>query len=52
MDPAYFAALTLTITPGTPIAGRLPDDRDRIVAAIDAALEGRIALRPEWARGL
>jgi len=98
MDPAYFAALTLTVTPGTPIArlaatgrfqlpdvagllrelrtivdrarptgalfrtnhasnylpiaGRLPDDRERIVAAIDAALGGRIPLRPEWARGL
>lgn len=98
MDPAYFAALTLTVTPGTPIArlaatgrfqlpdvagllrelrtivdrarptgalfrtnhasnylpiaGRLPDDRERIVAAIDAALDGRIPLRPEWARGL
>ena len=98
MDPAYYAALTLTVTPNTPIArlaasgrfelpdvagllgelrtivdrarptaalfrtnhasnylpiaGRLPDDRERIVAAIDAALDGRIALRPESARGL
>jgi len=98
MDPAYFAALTLTVTPDTPIArlaasgrfelpdvagllgelrtivdrarptnavfrtnhasnylpiaGRLPDDRERIVAAIDAALDGRIPLRPESARGL
>ena len=32
--------------------GRLPHDRERIVAAIDAALDGRIPLRPEWARGL
>jgi radical SAM superfamily enzyme YgiQ (UPF0313 family) len=35
-----------------PLAGTLPDDRQAIVAAIDAALTGRIALRPEWARGL
>ena len=35
-----------------PLAGRLPTDRDRIVAAIDAALSGDIALRPEWTRGL
>ncbi len=35
-----------------PLAGRLPHDRDRIVAAIDAALDGRIRLRPEWQRGL
>ncbi|MBI5503440.1 MAG: radical SAM protein [Deltaproteobacteria bacterium] len=35
-----------------PLAGRLPHDRDRIVAALDDALEGRIALRPEAARGL
>ena len=98
MDPAYFAALTLTVTPNTPqaklqasghfvlpdvaellgelrtivdqarptdavfrtnhasnylpIGGRLPRDREAIVAAIDAALEGRIPLRPESARGL
>lgn len=98
MDPAYFAALTLTVTPGTPqeklqasgrfvlpdvagllgelrtmidqarptdsvfrtnhasnylpLGGRIPRDREAIVAAIDAALAGRIALRPEWARGL
>ncbi|RIL07044.1 MAG: radical SAM protein [Proteobacteria bacterium] len=98
MDPAYFAALTLTVTPGTPqeklqrtgrfvlpdvagllrelrtmidaarptdalfrtnhasnylpLGGRLPRDREAIVAAIDAALAGRIALRPESSRGL
>ena len=35
-----------------PLAGRLPHDRDRIVAAIDGALSGEIALRPKWLRGL
>ena len=35
-----------------PLAGRLPHDRDRIVSAIDAALDGRIPLRPERMRGL
>jgi radical SAM superfamily enzyme YgiQ (UPF0313 family) len=98
MDPAYAAALTLTIVPEAPLAtlaarggfalpdraqllrelrvlvgrsaptdtvfrtnhasnylalgGRLPRDRDRIVAAIDAALAGAVPLRPESARGL
>ncbi|MCP3959666.1 MAG: radical SAM protein [bacterium] len=35
-----------------PLSGRLPRDRQRIVAAVDGALAGEIALRPEWARGL
>ncbi len=35
-----------------PLSGRLPRDRERIVAAVDAALAGEVALRPEWARGL
>jgi radical SAM superfamily enzyme YgiQ (UPF0313 family) len=35
-----------------PLGGRLPQDRGRIVAVLDAALEGEIPLRPEWARGL
>lgn len=35
-----------------PIGGRLPRDRDRILAVLDEALAGRIALRPEWRRGL
>jgi len=35
-----------------PIAGRLPRDRDSIVAAIDGALQGDVPLRPEWLRGL
>jgi radical SAM superfamily enzyme YgiQ (UPF0313 family) len=98
MDPEYFAALTVTVVPGTPLAklhakgrfavpevdgllrelraiveaarptdalfrtnhasnylplgGRLPGDRERIVALIDRALVGEIKLRPEWSRGL
>jgi radical SAM superfamily enzyme YgiQ (UPF0313 family) len=35
-----------------PLSGRLPRDRDRLLELLDAALEGRIDLRPEWARGL
>jgi radical SAM superfamily enzyme YgiQ (UPF0313 family) len=35
-----------------PIGGRLPRDREAILAAIDAALAGHVPLRPEWARGL
>lgn len=35
-----------------PIAGTLPKDRERIVALIDAALAGRVPLRPERYRGL
>ncbi|MCA9667973.1 MAG: radical SAM protein [Myxococcales bacterium] len=35
-----------------PIGGRLPHDRDAIVELIDAALQGDVRLRPEWARGL
>ncbi len=98
MNPSYFAALTVTIVPGTPLAqlhakgrfevppvpallrelrtmidlarpddaifrtnhasnylplaGRLPRDRERIVGVIDAALEGKVRLRGEGARGL
>ncbi len=35
-----------------PLAGRLPQDRDRIVSVVDQALSGEIRLRPEWLRGL
>ena len=98
MDPEFFAALTVTVVPGTPLAqlqskgrfevppvpellrelrtmvdlarptdamfrtnhasnylplaGRLPRDRQRIVEVIDAALDGKIRLRAEGARGL
>jgi radical SAM superfamily enzyme YgiQ (UPF0313 family) len=35
-----------------PIAGELPRDRERILEAIDMALEGQIPLKPEHLRGL
>jgi radical SAM superfamily enzyme YgiQ (UPF0313 family) len=35
-----------------PLAGRLPADREKIVAVLDKALAGEVALRPERARGL
>ena len=35
-----------------PLAGRLPQDREGIVAALDKALAGEISLRPESSRGL
>ncbi len=35
-----------------PLEGRLPRDKERIVATIDAALAGRIPLKPEHHRGL
>jgi radical SAM superfamily enzyme YgiQ (UPF0313 family) len=34
-----------------PLGGTLPDDRDRILHTLDAALAGRVPLRPEWTRG-
>ncbi|MBN1945215.1 MAG: radical SAM protein [Bradymonadales bacterium] len=35
-----------------PLAGRLPQDRDRLLQLLDQALSGEIALKPEWLRGL
>ena len=35
-----------------PLSGRLPRDRDAFVEALDAAIDGDLPLRPEWARGL
>ena len=34
------------------LAGRLPQDADRLAAAVDLALEGGVPLRPEYMRGL
>ena len=98
MDPEYFAALTTTVVPDTPLAqlvqkkrfqlpdvsqmfgelytiverarptravfrtnhasnylplaGTLPDDRERLLNTLRAALSGELPLRPEWSRGL
>ena len=35
-----------------PVEGRLPRDRETIVATIDKALKGKVPLRPEYWRGL
>jgi len=35
-----------------PLGGRLPRDRERIVATLDSALAGEVPLTPDWARGL
>lgn len=35
-----------------PLGGRLPTDGPRMAALIDQALDGQVALRPEWSRGL
>jgi len=35
-----------------PLGGRLPADRERIVALIDEAIAGRVPLRPDWMRAL
>ena len=35
-----------------PLAGRLPQDQERIVATIDQALAGKLTLRAEYLRGL
>jgi len=35
-----------------PLSGRLPRDRERLLDLLDAAKDGRIPLRPDWARGL
>ncbi len=35
-----------------PLSGRIPRDRERLIEALDAALTGKVTLRPEWLRGL
>lgn len=33
------------------LAGELPQDREKLLAQLERALAGRVALRPEWLRG-
>ena len=35
-----------------PLAGTLPEDRERLLSTLRAALSGAVPLRPEWSRGL
>ena len=35
-----------------PLSGRLPRDRERLLAVLDGVRGGSVALRPEWLRGL
>ena len=35
-----------------PLRGSLPADRESMLRALDAALDGQVRLRPEWSRGL
>ena len=35
-----------------PVGGRLPRDREAMLATLGQALAGRVPLRPEWMRGL
>jgi radical SAM superfamily enzyme YgiQ (UPF0313 family) len=35
-----------------PIRARLPKDKEAVLALIDQALNGKVALKPEWMRGL
>ena len=35
-----------------PLRGRLPREKEQLLATLDAALEHRIPLKPEWLRGL
>jgi len=35
-----------------PLSGRLPRDREQILEVLDAAIEDKIPLKPDWARGL
>lgn len=51
-EPSHTVFRTNHASSYLPIAGELPRDRDRILAAIDLALEGEIPLKPEYLRGL
>lgn len=51
-DPSDTVFRTNHASSYLPIAGRLPQDRDAILHAIDMALEGALPLKPEYLRGL
>ena len=51
-DPADAIFRTNHASNYLPLSGRLPRDRARLVEALDAALGGKLPLRPEWTRGL
>ncbi len=51
-EPAHTVFRTNHASSYLPIAGELPRDRDRILHAIDRALDGAIPLKPEFLRGL
>jgi hypothetical protein len=34
-----------------PLKVKMPGDKEKALATIDAALQGNISLRPEWMRG-
>ncbi len=51
-EPTHTVFRTNHASSYLPITGELPQDRDRILHAIDLALEGEIPLKPEFLRGL
>ncbi|MGI9625952.1 MAG: radical SAM protein [Longimicrobiales bacterium] len=51
-EPTHTVFRTNHASSYLPIAGELPKDRDRILEAIDLALDGAIPLKPEYLRGL
>ena len=51
-EPTHTVFRTNHASSYLPIAGELPRDREKILHAIDLALEGAIPLRPEYLRGL
>ena len=35
-----------------PIRARMPNDKEKTLSLIDSALDGKVALKPEWMRAL
>ncbi len=55
LDEAHPTAATFRTNHASnylPLAGELPRDHERLCGVLDAALQGRVPLRPEWRRGL